>query len=242
MRSSGREETDRKENNDMTYEELVAKAREVYGKADASGIKGHVAYQFNITGEGEGAFYLEIDNGVIKIEPYEYFDRDVLFTMTAKNLIKIGLGELDPVWAFTTGRLKLEGSIDKALLLKDLAGSVKEQLKKESAPAEVTATECAGDVKPDAEHDADSGDDAGETADNASPAETTEPAVDDAASAGGASSADNAESEDGTAPAETTEPADNTAAPNQTGASVGIRLPGQMSGGRGKKNRKKKRR
>lgn len=125
----------------MTYEELVAKAREVFGKADASGITGHVAYQFNITGEGEGAFYLEIDNGKIKIEPYEYFDRDVLFTMTAKNLIKIGLGELDPVWAFTTGRLKLEGSIDKALLLKDLAASVKEQLQREAAEPEEEAGE-----------------------------------------------------------------------------------------------------
>lgn len=117
----------------MTYEELVAKAREVFGKADASGIQEHVAYQFNITGEGEGAFYLEIDHGTVKIEPYEYYDRDVLFTMTAKNLIKIGLGELDPVWAFTTGRLKLEGSIEKALLLKDLAASVKEKLAKEAA-------------------------------------------------------------------------------------------------------------
>ena len=117
----------------MTYEELVAKAREVFGKADASGIQEHVAYQFNITGEGEGAFYLEIDHGTVKIEPYEYYDRDVLFTMTAKNLIKIGLGELDPVWAFTTGRLKLEGSIEKALLLKDLAASVKEQMAKEAA-------------------------------------------------------------------------------------------------------------
>ncbi len=222
----------------MTYEELVAKAREVFGKADVSGIKGHVAYQFNITGEGEGAFYLEIDNGVIKIEPYEYFDRDVLFTMTAKNLIKIGLGELDPVWAFTTGRLKLEGSIDKALLLKELAGSVKEQLKKESAPAEVTATECAGDVTP---ADADSGDDAGEAADNASSEKTTEPAK-DASSADGVSAADNAESEDGAALAENAEPADGASLGNQTGASAGIRLPGQMSGGRGKKNRKKKRR
>lgn len=35
----------------MTYEELVEKARAAFGAADASGIEGHVAYQFNITGE-----------------------------------------------------------------------------------------------------------------------------------------------------------------------------------------------
>lgn len=105
----------------MTYEELVEKARQTYGKADASSIEGHLAYQFNITGEAEGAFYLEISDGQIKIEPYEYYDRDVLFTMTAKTLIKLGTGALDPVLAYTTGKLKVEGSLDKALLLKKLA-------------------------------------------------------------------------------------------------------------------------
>lgn len=35
----------------MTYEELVAQARETYGKMDAGNVKEHVAIQFNITGE-----------------------------------------------------------------------------------------------------------------------------------------------------------------------------------------------
>lgn len=117
----------------MTYEELVAKTREVFGKASAEEIEGHVAYQFNITGEGEGAFYLEINEGQIHIEPYEYYDRDVLFTTTADALIRIGLGELDPMWAVTTGELQVQGSIEKALLLKKLSVSIKEKLKEEAA-------------------------------------------------------------------------------------------------------------
>ncbi len=107
----------------MTYEELVEQARQTYGRADASGIDGHVAYQFNITGEAEGAFYLEVSDGKVNIEPYEYFDRDVLFTTTAETLIKIAMGKLDPVWAYTTGKLKVQGSIEKALLLKELSVS-----------------------------------------------------------------------------------------------------------------------
>lgn len=125
----------------MTYEELVAKAREVFGKASAEGIEGHIAYQFNITGEGEGAFYLEISEGQIHIEPYEYYDRDVLFTTTADALIQIGLGELEPMWAVTTGKLKVEGSIEKALLLKKLCASIAENQKAEETPAEATAAE-----------------------------------------------------------------------------------------------------
>ena len=125
----------------MTYEELVEKVREVYGQADASGIEGHVAYQFNITGEGEGAFYLEIADGNINIEPFEYFDRDVLFTTTADTLIKIGLGEVDAVAAFTSGKLKVEGNFDKALLLNTLSASIKDKVKEVAGSNEKAKSE-----------------------------------------------------------------------------------------------------
>lgn len=134
----------------MTYEELVAQAREVFGKADAGKIEGHVAYQFNITGEAEGAFYLEISDGALHVEPYEYYDRDVLFTTTADTLLRIGLGELDAVWAVTTGKLKFEGSIDKALLLKELSASIKESIKKPECD-EPTADAANAETEPAAE-------------------------------------------------------------------------------------------
>lgn len=125
----------------MTYEELVEKVREVYKTADASSIEGHVAYQFNITGEGEGAFYLEITDGNIKIEPFEYFDRDVLFTTTADTLLKIGMGEMDAAAAFTTGKLKVEGNIDQALLLNTLSASRKDEVKVAAGSSESARTE-----------------------------------------------------------------------------------------------------
>lgn len=103
----------------MTYEEIVAKVRETFGDADVSKIDEHLAYQFNIEGEGEGAFYVEVKEGKLYIEPYEYYDRDAVFTCTAKNLFKIISGKLDPVMAFTVGSLKVEGDLGKALRLKE---------------------------------------------------------------------------------------------------------------------------
>ena len=103
----------------MSYEELVEEIRNLFMKADVSGIQEHIAYQFNITGEAEGAFYAEVANGKLSIEPYEYYDRDVLFTTTAGTLLKIAKGKTDPVAAFTMGRLNVEGDFDKALKLKD---------------------------------------------------------------------------------------------------------------------------
>lgn len=103
----------------MTYEEIIDKVKELFSETDVSMIDEHLAYQFNITGEGEGAFYAEVKDGKLDIQPYEYFDRDSLFICSADVLFKIISGKLDPVLAFTLGKLKVEGSIEKALKLKE---------------------------------------------------------------------------------------------------------------------------
>ena len=101
----------------MTYEELFQKVKDMFSKADVSGIKEHLASQFHIPGKGKGAVYAEVKDGVLSIEPYEYYDRDAIFICSADTLLKIAAGKLDPVFAFTTGKLKVEGSLDKALEL-----------------------------------------------------------------------------------------------------------------------------
>lgn len=103
----------------MTYEEIFTKVKEMFKDADVSGVDEHLAYQFNITGEGEGAFYAEVKDGKLYVEPYEYYDRDAIFICSANTLFKMISGKLDPVAAFTIGKLKVEGSIDKALKLKE---------------------------------------------------------------------------------------------------------------------------
>ncbi|MCM1180294.1 MAG: SCP2 sterol-binding domain-containing protein [Clostridium sp.] len=104
----------------MTYEEIFDKFKEQFKDTDVSKVNEHLAYQFNITGEGEGSFYAEVKDGKLSIEPYEYYDRDALFICSADNLFKIIAGKLDPVAAFTLGKLKVEGNIDKALKIKEL--------------------------------------------------------------------------------------------------------------------------
>ena len=47
----------------MTYEEIIDKVKELFSETDVSMIDEHLAYQFNITGEGEGAFYAEVKDG-----------------------------------------------------------------------------------------------------------------------------------------------------------------------------------
>lgn len=114
----------------MTYEEFFAKVKEKFMDADVSVITEHLAYQFNITGEAEGIFYVEVKDGKLYVEHYDYHDRDATFTASAENLMKIAEGKLDPVFAVTMKKLKVEGNIDKALKLKGMIDGKKKADKK----------------------------------------------------------------------------------------------------------------
>ncbi|MDY3792806.1 MAG: SCP2 sterol-binding domain-containing protein [Oscillospiraceae bacterium] len=125
----------------MTYEEIFAKSKEHILSQAPEGLEGHLAVQVNIIGEGQGAFYIELLNGKVYVEPYEYYDRDCIFIITAEDFLAICEGTLDPVAAFTKGRLKIDGSIDKALEFsrivenaKKAAGAKKSEAKTEVKP------------------------------------------------------------------------------------------------------------
>lgn len=101
----------------MMYEHIVAKLRKTYQDLDASFVGRHFAIQFNIWGEGHGALYMEIKDGRIFIEPYEYFDRDTLISTDADTLLGIAEGRIDPE---TYGDLYVEGDFYALELLKEL--------------------------------------------------------------------------------------------------------------------------
>lgn len=113
----------------MTYEEIFNKSKELIMQSDVSKVDGHLAVQIDIEGEGEGAFYIELKDRQLFVEPYEYYDRDCKFIISGENFLKLADGKLDPVAAFFDGRLKIDGSIDKALEFKNIVDSVKKQVK-----------------------------------------------------------------------------------------------------------------
>ncbi len=91
----------------MRYEELVQTVANAMSCATVSKSVGHVAFQFNVEGEGEGAFYVEIADGRINVEPYEYYDRDMIVATTAETILQMVEGRLSPRVAFTNGQLRV---------------------------------------------------------------------------------------------------------------------------------------
>lgn len=104
----------------MTFQEVFNEVKSVFMNGDVSGYEGHLALQVNLTGEGEGRFYAEIKDKQLYVEPFEYYDRDVLFTVDSKDFLRIVHGKLNPVLAYTLGKLKIDGDLTKALEIQNL--------------------------------------------------------------------------------------------------------------------------
>ncbi len=115
----------------MSYAEFFYEIKNKFMGADVSDIHEHLAYQFAIEDEERGGiFYVEVKDGQLFVEPYEYYDRDAMFISDPDTFMKIAEGKVDPVAAFTLGKLKVEGNIDKALRLKEIIEMKQKNAKK----------------------------------------------------------------------------------------------------------------
>lgn len=77
-------------------------------------------YQFEISGEEEGTYQLDIQEGKATVSEGIQADADCTLKMSLKNFHKFLSGSLNGTMAFMTGKLKLDGDMTKALKLESL--------------------------------------------------------------------------------------------------------------------------
>ena len=127
----------------MKYEEIVAKVKKALAKADTSKVGGHLAVQVDVTGEGEGAFYIEVADGKITVAPFEYYDHDFKVLCAAEEIIAIAEGkkklgaEVDAGNAYVSRDIEKVAIFDSIAVKKAAAKKTAEKKtveKKEAAP------------------------------------------------------------------------------------------------------------
>ncbi len=98
----------------MKFETILEKVRKMAAETDVSGTD-FLAVQINLTDCDPGVFYVEVKDHKVSVEPYDYHDRNCAITMKSDDFNKLISGKLDPIAAFTVGKLKVDGDLGKAL-------------------------------------------------------------------------------------------------------------------------------
>lgn len=101
----------------MIFQAIFEEIKNYLINSDVSNIKEHIAVQVNLIGFGGGKFYVEVINGSLKIEPYEYRDNDAGISVSVNDFKKLADGSLNIVAALSSGRLKTTGDVEKLITL-----------------------------------------------------------------------------------------------------------------------------
>lgn len=105
----------------MAYMEAFNSLKKALKGAKADGIEGHLAVQINLTDEdASGICYLEVKDGALFVEPYDYYDNDAIVTANSADLNKVFTGKLSLEKAIADGKLTVTGNAERAAELKKL--------------------------------------------------------------------------------------------------------------------------
>ena len=124
----------------MKYSEVVKTAKKKVSVLDASKIHDHLAIEFDVEGDGEGAFYVELSDGKVQVEPYEYYDNDFRVRGNADSILKLldGGSSLKSV----LNDIRIEGDVSKAASLENILSNHKlATAKKDTAKLTTTKKE-----------------------------------------------------------------------------------------------------
>ena len=105
----------------MRFEQLYETMKDYFETKDYAAFgSGVYSYEFDVTGEGAGNFYLEIRDGAPALEPYDYKNSTCGFRISSGHLEKLIDRRLSPINAYTSGCLRIRGDVSAAFRLADV--------------------------------------------------------------------------------------------------------------------------
>ena len=122
----------------MTFFEMFDAAKAGLKNADVSGLNGHVAIQIEVTEDGCGIFYAEVTDGVLNVQPYNYYDHTAAITLPHSTLFALLRRETTLPEAVAQEKAFVQGCMESAAKLFAAVPAPK----KEAAPAEEKKPAC----------------------------------------------------------------------------------------------------
>lgn len=129
----------------MTFDEMFAQAKALLENASAKDTDTTVSVQFDVSGDGCGAFYAVVsaDSDELTIEPFDYKNHDVLVSADSAAL-------LDALRTAETAALDLAGEWEKIAAFRRVLATLPapEEKKPAAAPKAEAAAPAAAEKKP----------------------------------------------------------------------------------------------
>ncbi|MCW2927530.1 MAG: sterol-binding protein [Thermoleophilia bacterium] len=94
----------------MSVKQRFATLEERFKPDAAKGVD--VRFQFQLSGDGGGDWYVEIKDGKITVKDGSGPNPTATLKASAKDYKKIADGEMNKMWAFVRGKLKVDGDKD----------------------------------------------------------------------------------------------------------------------------------
>lgn len=105
----------------MAFYEAYDKIKGALKNAKGKAVEGHLAIEIVITDEeNAGICYLEVADGVVRVEPYDYFDHHARIIGRSDDLAAVFSGKLSMDTALEQGKLFIEGDVERALAVKSI--------------------------------------------------------------------------------------------------------------------------
>lgn len=101
----------RKSTKDMSVRERFSTLESRFLPSKAKGV--NVRFQFKITGKGGGSWYVEIKDGKCSVKEGTGPNPTATMGADAEDYLKIANGEMNKMWAFLRGKLKVSGDKDE---------------------------------------------------------------------------------------------------------------------------------
>ena len=103
----------------MTYESAQQFFSQLGSNSDSRATNLTASYRFDI--EGAGSWRVDVDDGAVTVSP-SHDPADCVIATDEGTFLGVVNGEQNPMGAFMTGKIRVEGDMGLALGLRDLLG------------------------------------------------------------------------------------------------------------------------
>lgn len=101
-----------------TANELSAMMAERFKPEKAQGVNAII--QFDLTGENGGDFYIHINDGDLSVSEGHADDPKMTLRASADDYYNMWAGDLNPMQAFMSGKVKIQGDMGLAMKLQSM--------------------------------------------------------------------------------------------------------------------------